>query len=72
MSAIFQSIPQLLTPEQTAAALGVKSQTLALWRCNKRYDLAWVKVGRLVRYREDDVASFLAKHRFTASGEEQK
>ena len=48
----------LLKPEQVAERLGVSITTLATWRCTKRYPLAYVKVGRLVRYRAGDVDAF--------------
>lgn len=50
---------KLLTPAQTAELLGVKEQTLTVWRCTKRYPLAYVKVGRSVMYREADVRQFI-------------
>jgi excisionase family DNA binding protein len=50
---------KLLTPEQVSDLLGVNKHTLAVWRCNGRYDLPYIKAGRLVRYRESDVSSFL-------------
>ena len=48
----------LLTPQDVADRLGVSTTTLATWRCTKRYPLTYVKVGRLVRYRADDVDAF--------------
>ena len=48
----------LLKPQQVAERLGVSTTTLATWRCTKRYPLAYVKVGRLVRYRAGDVEAF--------------
>jgi excisionase family DNA binding protein len=53
-------LPKLLTPKETAAILRVSPGTLAVWRCVKRYALPFVKVGRSVRYREEDIAAFLA------------
>lgn len=53
------SPPTLLTPEQAAAMLMIRPDTLAVWRCNKRYDLPYVKVGRLVRYKLTDIEAFL-------------
>ena len=50
---------QLLTPAQSSEVLGVSEQTLAIWRCNKRYSLRYVKVGRYVRYRYSDILSFI-------------
>ena len=52
--------PVLLTAEETAEILGVKPQTLAVWRCAKRYRLPYLKLGRSIRYRLDDVESFIA------------
>ena len=48
----------LLKPQDVAERLGVSTTTLATWRCTKRYPLAYVKVGRLVRYRAGDVEAF--------------
>lgn len=50
---------KLLTPKEASDYLGVSEQTLAIWRCNKRYDLKYVKVGRYVRYRYGDVLEFV-------------
>ena len=51
----------LLTPEQTAQRLGVKVQTLALWRHYKSVRLPFFKLGpRLVRYSPEAVDAFLA------------
>lgn len=49
----------LLTPAQVADKLGVSANTLAVWRCCKRYPLAYVKVGTRVRYRLEDVDRFV-------------
>jgi predicted DNA-binding transcriptional regulator AlpA len=50
---------QLLTPNQASEILGLSTQTLAIWRCNKRYNLSYVKVGRFVRYRYADIQAFI-------------
>lgn len=53
-------VAALLTPEETAKSLGVAEKTLAIWRCHKRYpELRYIKIGRLVRYRAEDVLSFI-------------
>lgn len=51
---------ELLNEVQTAERLGVKPSTLQVWRCTKRYPLPYIKVGRLVRYRQSDLDAFLA------------
>jgi predicted site-specific integrase-resolvase len=50
--------PNLLTPQEVATRLGISITTLATWRCTQRYALAYVKVGRLVRYRAGDIEAF--------------
>lgn len=51
----------LWSPEQVAEMLGVSKQTLAVWRCEQRYPLPYVKVGSRVRYRPADVERFLER-----------
>lgn len=50
----------LLNPKQAAAFITMEPQTLAIWRCTKRYDLPYIRVGRLIRYRRADLEKFLA------------
>lgn len=59
-----RNVPKLLTPDQVADLLGVTPHTLAVWRCQRRYDLPYAKVGRAVRYRASDVADFIARNVF--------
>jgi excisionase family DNA binding protein len=58
-SASLLDLPILLTPEEVAARLRVTTGTLAVWRCTKRYRLQYVRVGRAIRYRLEDVEEFL-------------
>lgn len=51
--------PKLLTEDQAAEVLGVKAQTLSVWRSTKRHDVPYVKVGRSVRYRLDHLMRWL-------------
>ena len=46
--------------EFAADYLGVKEQTLAAWKSTGRYSLPVVKVGRSVRYRQEDLDAFIA------------
>lgn len=64
----FISLNMLLTPEQTAKMLGVQLSALAAWRSNHRYGLKFVKVGRLIRYRVEDVASFINRNLCDGTG----
>jgi len=51
----------LLTREEAAIYLGVKPETLAIWACTKRYNLKYYKVGRLAKYRVEDLDAFLSE-----------
>lgn len=52
-------LSKLITPEQVSEQLGVTVGTLQLWRCTGRYNLPYVKAGRLVRYRQSDIDHFI-------------
>ena len=53
--------PELLTRQQCAEILGLKPQTLAAWACinGPERDLPVIKIGRLARYRREDIAAFI-------------
>ena len=53
------TLDRLLTPPEVSEILGVNVETLNIWRATKRYPLPFVKAGRLVRYRQQDVAAFI-------------
>lgn len=53
------NVSKLLTPIEAAAILGVSPGTLAIWRCTKRYRLAYRKVGRKVMYDPRDISAFI-------------
>lgn len=50
----------LLDSAEAAKYIGVAPQTLAIWRCAKRYDIPFVKVGSRVKYRKEDLDAWLA------------
>lgn len=52
----------LYSPQDVASILGVKVHTLAVWRSTKRYPLTFIKVGRRVQYRREDVEKFIAEN----------
>jgi len=52
----------LLTREQAAAYLGVAVQTLAIWKSTKRYDLPFVKIGRLCKYKRSELDAFIRRN----------
>lgn len=51
---------EFLTPIQAAEYLGVTVETLALWRCTKRYPIAYARIGRSIRYKRADLDAFIA------------
>lgn len=56
---IYKKTNPLLSAREAANYLGITEQTLATWRCNKRYGIPYVKVGRLVKYRQSSLDTFL-------------
>lgn len=52
--------PVLLTTSDAAAYLGLACATLNKWRCHGGGPV-FVKLGRAVRYRRDDLNAFLAE-----------
>lgn len=52
---------EFLTSEALAKELDVPEQTLKNWRSNGRYNLPFIKLGRSVRYRREDVDRFLSE-----------
>ena len=50
---------QLLTRKEAAVFLGVTPETLAVWACEGRYALPYIKVGRLAKYRRSDLEKWL-------------
>ena len=59
-----QSTDPLLTPPEAAAYIGVTENTLSVWRCVGRYNIQFVKVGRLVKYRKSALDAFLERRTF--------
>ena len=49
----------LFRTEDAAAYIGTASHTLEVWRCSKRYNIPYIKVGGRVRYRRSDLDIWL-------------
>jgi hypothetical protein len=56
------SADELVPPEIVAAELLIKRETLTTWR-HRGFGPAFLKVGRRVFYRRDDLAQWLASQR---------
>jgi excisionase family DNA binding protein len=50
---------KLYSPKEAAGYLGVSKQTLNIWRMTGKYSLPFIKIGRIIRYRESDLQAFL-------------
>ncbi len=61
--------PVSVDDKQAADVLDLKPTTLAVWRSTGRYNLPYLKVGRLVKYRLSDLAEFLARRTANHTGE---
>lgn len=66
-SASRNSLSRLIQPDaedplfdeiEAAAYLNIKPGTLANWRCTGRYALAFVRIGRTIRYRKSALDAF--------------
>ena len=49
---------KLLNRKEAGEYLGIKPNTLDAWASTGRYNLKYIKVGRLVRYRKEDLDAF--------------
>lgn len=59
------NLPELLTPKEAAAVLRVSEKTLEWWR-NQKTGPAFTRLGgRCVRYRKDELSSWLAAQEVT-------
>ena len=54
-----RNLARLMTPAEVAELLGVREQTLTAWRHRGSQELPYVKAGRLVRYKAEDVERFV-------------
>lgn len=65
-------IKKLLTTAEAAELLGLKNkETLAVWRCTKRYpELEYIKIGRVVRYRREVIDAFIKLRTVTGPNSE--
>ena len=60
--ALLQNPTNLFGNDAAAAYIGVTPRTLEVWRCTKRHQIPYIKVGRLVKYRQSVLDTWLAAH----------
>jgi excisionase family DNA binding protein len=59
LSDVVRRSRELLDETEAAELLGICAGTLSVWRSTGRYKLAFVKVGRRVKYRRSDIEAWL-------------
>jgi hypothetical protein len=60
---------ELLTEREAATRLGLKNHnTLAVWRCTKRYSLRYIRIGRHIRYDALELERFLKRQTVSDEG----
>ena len=52
----------LLTEREATTLLNIRPSTLATWRVRGHPHLPFVRVGRCIRYRRQDLAAFIEGH----------
>jgi predicted site-specific integrase-resolvase len=50
---------ELLSRTEAADYLRIAPHTLAVWQCTGRYNLPCVKIGKLAKYRKEDLDNFI-------------
>lgn len=63
-----KAFPDLLTPQQVNEITGIPVSTLAFWRFEGSH-LRFVKLGRLIRYRRQDVLDFINENVYDSTAE---
>ena len=53
----------LLNRKEAAEFLGIVPHTLEVWATTKRYNLPYIRVGRIVKYRYSDLLAFVEQNR---------
>ncbi len=61
-----RSTDPLLNEQQAAEMLGVQPTTLQVWRSTRRYPLAYVRIGRCIKYRASAIEAFIASRTVAA------
>ena len=58
--------PSLLDEREAGEVIRVKPSTLSVWRCTKKYNLPYVKMGGRVYYVLADLLAFVESRRVAA------
>jgi len=55
-------VDRLLTPQEVAHALGIKTNTLKKWRSDRK-GIPFFRIGKSIRYQMKDVIEWIEKHK---------
>ena len=58
--------PTLYNTKQVSAWLGLPVKTLECDRGRNLIGLPYIKIGKSIRYRKEDIEAFMARHTFNA------
>jgi hypothetical protein len=59
---------ELVPAKEAAEQLHIEPNTLAIWRCKKRYPLSYVKIGSKVFYRQREIDRFIQSRTVESPG----
>ena len=59
----------LISPNEAAKQLGISTKTLDNWRSSGKYKLQFVKIGWLVRYKQNDIDNFIQNNTHNHTGD---
>ena len=58
-------IDPLLGTKKAADYLGISKGTLDVWRSTGRYQLPFIKIGRIIKYRQSTLDTFIEQRTMT-------
>jgi hypothetical protein len=56
------TLPPNLDCEGAAEFLGTTAGTLNVWRCTRRVQIPYFRLGRKIMYRRSDLENYIAQH----------
>ena len=59
------NLNQMLSSREAAEFLGVSTGTLSNWRCNKRVDIPYFKIGGSIKYSKERLLDYLMSQEVT-------
>lgn len=66
LASIAEQLDPLSSPQKVSEVTGIPVNTLAYWRCEGTH-VPFVKMGRVVRYKREDVLIYIEKNTFAST-----